>query len=105
MSKVKELKLSFVAVDENNLTIAETWLEKIDRPWMSEPDANKRVGTGVDRRAVKQMKRAAVEDIQEGSPRYTTLYVFSDGSGLWEKRQDDWFLAEKDTIARAHENN
>jgi hypothetical protein len=91
MSKVRERKLSFKAADENNLTIAETWLERIDRPWMNEPDATKRAWTGIDRRAVTRMKDAAVEDIQA---RYTTLYVFSDGSGLCEKRRDDWFVLD-----------
>jgi hypothetical protein len=98
-------RLSFVAADENNLTRAETWLEKIDRPWMNEPDAHKRVATGIDRRAVRRMKDDAVDEIQDGSPRYTDLYVFADGSGLYEKRRDDWFIADSETVARAQESN
>jgi hypothetical protein len=31
--------------------------------------------------------------------------VFADGSGLWEKRADDWFLADPETIAAAQEGH
>jgi hypothetical protein len=75
-------------------TKAAKWLERIDKPV-----------AGVDRSAVRRMKGSATEVFQDASPRCTDLYVFSDDSGLWEKRQDDWFIAEQDTIAAAHENN
>ena len=96
-------KLSFKAADENSLTIAETWLEKIDRPWVNAKRS--RSYTDIDLNAVRRMKEAAVEEIQDASPRYTSLYVFSDGSGLYEKRQHDWFLADQETIAEAQKNN
>jgi len=56
------------------------------------------VATGIDRRAVKRMKGAAVDVIQDGSPRYTDLYVFADGSGLYEKHRDDWFTLSKEDV-------
>ena len=86
MSKVKELKLCFEAADENNLSIAETWLERIDRPWMNEPDANKRAGTGIDRRAVRQMKGAAVEEMLELAVMSDCLNDFADRSGYIVRR-------------------
>jgi hypothetical protein len=98
-------KLSFKAVEQDNLTAAETWLERIDRPWMNGKTPNERVAAGIDRKAVRRMKEAAMEDIQDGSPHYTTLYVFTDGSALYEKRTDDWFIADSETVARAQENN
>jgi hypothetical protein len=73
---------------------AEQWLKRIDKP-----------ANGIDRAAVRRMKGAAEDCIQDASPRCTDLYIFSDGSGLWEKRQDDWFLADAETIAEAQENN
>jgi len=91
-------KSSFVPADENNLT--ETWLEKIDRPWWNKKTPDERVATGLDRRALCQMKGAAEDAISEASPRYTTMYIFSDGSGLYEKQTDDWFIADAETIAR-----
>ena len=69
--------------------------EKIDRPLQKGGS-----DAGIDHNAVKQMKDAAADFIPEGSPRYTTLYVFEDGSGIYEKRKDDWFIAEAETIAR-----
>jgi hypothetical protein len=68
-------------------TIAEQWLELIDS---TEP---------ISRKTVKRMKGAAVDVVQEGSPRCTDIYIFSDGSGLWEKREDDWFIAETTQVA------
>ncbi|MGB8582457.1 MAG: hypothetical protein WCD47_16670 [Candidatus Sulfotelmatobacter sp.] len=46
------------------------------------------------------MKGAAEDAISEASPRYTTMYVFSDGSGLYEKREDDWFTLDADDEKR-----
>jgi hypothetical protein len=46
--------LSFEPVDENNLTIAEQWLEKIDKPMMEHGWT-----AGIDRKALRQMKKAA----------------------------------------------
>jgi hypothetical protein len=88
-------KSSFVPANEDNMAIAERWLDKIDRPLEKDGWT-----AGIDRNAVKQMKNAATDCIPEGSPRYTTLYVFADGSGMYEKRTDDWFIAEAETIAR-----
>ena len=68
-------------------TKAEQWLEQIDKT------------DTVSRKTVKRMKGAAVDVVQEGSPRCTDIYIFSDGSGLWEKREDDWFIAEKTQAA------
>jgi hypothetical protein len=75
-------------------TIAERWLNKIDNPSPATP-------SGISHDAVERMKDAAEDVIQCASPRYTDLYIFEDGSGLWEKRKDDWFIADEDTIARA----
>jgi hypothetical protein len=88
-------KSSSVAADEGNLTIAEQWLDKIDRPLKKDGWT-----AGIDHNAAKQMRGAAADCIPEGSPRYTTLYVFEDGSGIYEKRKNDWFIAEAETIAR-----
>jgi hypothetical protein len=59
------------------MTIAETWLRKIDKPMT--------VGgfdAGINRKAVGRMKDAAEDVIQNGSPRCTDIFVFADGSGL-----------------------
>ena len=77
------------------MTIAEKWLEQIDRPLKKDGWT-----AGINHNAVKQMKDAAADCIPEGSPRYTTLYVFADSSGMYEKRADDWFIADAETIAR-----
>ena len=82
-------------------TIAEQWEEKIDRPWRSEPDSNRRKWTEIDRKAVRQMKAAAADVLSKASQRYTDIYVFADGSGLWEKRTDDWFTADEEEVAEA----
>jgi hypothetical protein len=75
-------------------TIAEKWLEKIDRPWMSGKTPSDRVAAGIDRRAVRSMKDAAENVLQSASPRYTDIFVFADGTGVYEKRQDDWFVMD-----------
>jgi hypothetical protein len=51
------------------------------------------------------MMEAATDIIQDGSPRQTDLFVFADGSALYEKRQDDWFTADLETVAAAQERN
>jgi hypothetical protein len=89
-------ELSFVPADKNKLTIAETWLERIDRPWVRTKNAHQRTRTGIDRRAAKRMKKAALEDIQDG----TSLYFFKDGSCLWEKHQDEWFVLDAENAKR-----
>jgi hypothetical protein len=98
-------KLSFVAADKDKLTIAERWLKKIDAPWMNKETPSERAETGIDRRAVRRMKAAAEDVIQDGSPRLTDLYVFADDSGLYEKRTDDWFIADAESIARGHQEH
>ena len=80
------------------LTIAERWLDKIDRP-LQKGGWNQ----GIDRNAVRRMKTAATDVLQDASPRCSDIYVFADGSGLWLKRQDDWFLADPATFAAAQE--
>jgi hypothetical protein len=95
-------KLSFIAGDKNNLTIAEKWLKNIDDPWMQAKTPDQRAATGIDRRAVRQMKRAAVEEIQDASPRHGTLYLFGDNTGLYEKRKDDWFTLSAEDV-KMHE--
>lgn len=72
-------------------TIAEHWLEKIDHPKPPTP-------CGISRDAVDRMMGDAADVIQDGSPRYTDLYVFRDGSGIYEKRQDDWFVMEAEDM-------
>ena len=81
-----------------NQTKAEQWLQQIDRPLKQDGWT-----AGIDRNTVKQMKRAATDVLQDASPRCTDIYVFADGSGLWEKRPEDWFLADPETIAAAQE--
>ena len=80
------------------MTIAEQWLEKIDRSWMSGKTPDERVAAGIDRRAVRQMKDTAENVLQSASPRYTDIFVFRDGSGIYEKRQDDWFVLDADEV-------
>jgi hypothetical protein len=79
-------------------TIAEKWLEKIDRPWMSGKTPGDRVAAGIDRRAVRSMKDAAENVLQSASPRYTDIFVIADGTGVYEKRQDDWFAMDADEV-------
>jgi len=93
-------KCSFVPADENNLTEAETWLEKIDRPWWNKKTPDERVSTDLDRKALRQMKGVAEEASSEASPRHTTLHTFVDGSGLYEKQKDDWFTLDADDVKR-----
>jgi hypothetical protein len=84
------------------MTIAETWLQRIDKPM-----AAGGFDAGVSKKAVKRMQESAVTILQDASPRCTDIYVFADGSGLWLKRQDDWYPADEDRIAEllAEEND
>jgi hypothetical protein len=86
------------------VTIAEKWLEVIDRPTGVKGTGN---GVGIDRNAVRRMKTSAVYALQEASPRGTDIYVFADGSGLWLNRPNDWYPADEETIAElvAEEND
>jgi hypothetical protein len=77
------------------LTVAETWLEKIDRPLMNAPRGS---WVGIDRRAVRRMRDAAEDVLQSASPRYTDIFVFADGTGIYEKRQDDWFVLDAEEV-------
>jgi len=71
------------------ISIAETWQERIDRP-------QKKGGwyAGINKQAVKRMMDAAVDVLQSASRRCTDLYIFRDGSSLYEKRRDDWYTAD-----------
>jgi hypothetical protein len=82
------------------MTIAETWLQRIDKPM-----AAGGFDAGISKKAVKRMQESAVNILQDASPRCSDIYVFADGSGLWLKRQDDWFLADPETIAAAQEGH
>jgi hypothetical protein len=84
--------------EEAKTTTAEKWLGKIDAPWRNEPDEYKRVGTSIDRRAVKLMMEGAEDVLQGASGRCTDIYVFADGSGLYLKRRDDWFPMTADDV-------
>jgi len=75
---------------------AKQWIEVIDRGTLT---------ANVNRKAIKRMKEAAVDVIQDGADPFRDLYIFSDGSALYEKRKDDWYPADEETIARAQENN
>jgi hypothetical protein len=83
------------------MTIADTWLQRIDKPMTAGG-----FGAGISKKAVELMQESAVNILQDASPRGTDIYVFADGSGLWLKRQDDWYPADEDTIAEllAEEN-
>jgi hypothetical protein len=83
-------------------TIAETWLQRIDQPM-----AARGFDAGISKKSVKRMQESAVTILQDASPRCTDIYVFADGSGLWLKRQDDWYPADEDAIAEllAEEND
>jgi hypothetical protein len=78
-------------------TIAETWQEKIDRPLPKYKD--------IDHDAVRKMKGAAEDVLHETSPRYNDLFVFSDGSGIYEKRPDDWFVSSPEEVTELMENH
>jgi hypothetical protein len=84
------------------MTIAETWLQRIDKPM-----AAGGFDAGISKKAVKRMQEWAVKILQDASPRCSDIYVFTDGSGLWEKRTDDWYPADEDRIAEllAEEND
>lgn len=64
-------------------TIAQQWLEKIDKPNRREVRDR-----SIDKRAVEQMTDNAA-DAQEYGASY--VYIFDDGSSLYEKRRDDWY--------------
>ena len=81
-------------METEKLTIAETWLPRIDKP-ISESGFS----AGISKKTVKRMQESAVNILQDASPRGSDIYVFADGSGLWLKRQDDWFLADPETVA------
>jgi hypothetical protein len=76
------------------MTIADTWLQRIDKPM-----AAGGFDAGINKKAVKRMQESAVNILQEASPRCSDIYVFADGSGLWLKRQDDWYPADEELIA------
>jgi hypothetical protein len=59
------------------VTIAEKWLEVIDRPTGVKGTGS---GVSIDRNAVRRMKTSAVYALQEASPRGTDIYVFADGT-------------------------
>lgn len=61
-------------------TIAEKWLQKIDKP-----------NGDISKQSVEQMQGAAVTVGDKGMD---YVYVFSDGSGLYEKRRDEWYPLE-----------
>jgi hypothetical protein len=84
------------------MTIAETWLQRIDKPMAADGS-----DSGISKKVVKRMQESAVNILQDASPRCSDIYVFADGSGLWLKRQDDWYPADEDTIAEllAEEND
>jgi hypothetical protein len=71
---------------------AEEWLERIDHP-ETEGD--------IDRRAVRRMQDGAVDVLQEASRMSTDIFVFADGSGLYEKRKDDWFPMNAEEVRHA----
>lgn len=89
-------------METEKMTIAETWLQRIDKPM-----AVGGFDAGISKKAVKRMQESAVNILQDASPRCTDIYVFADGSGLWLKRQDDWYPADEDRIAEllAEEND
>jgi hypothetical protein len=47
------------------------------------------------------MQATAVDEIQHGSPMLNELYIFADGSGLYEKRARDWYPVAKAKTPRA----
>jgi hypothetical protein len=102
MPSINQIRIrGFMATKHS--TKAEQWLEKIDHPKGIQGTGQ----MGINRRSVKRMMEAAEHVLQDASPRCTDIYVFADGSGLWLKRQDDWYPADEDTIAKllADEND
>jgi hypothetical protein len=75
-------------------TIAEQWLEKIDHPNVATP-------SGISRDAVERMQDDAVDVLQGASGRYTDVFVFEDGSGLYEKRKNDWYPMDAEEVKQA----
>jgi len=57
---------------------AKQWIEVIDR---GTPTGD------VNRKAIKRMKEAAVDVIQDGGAPFCDLYMFRDGSGLYGKAE------------------
>jgi hypothetical protein len=86
-----------------DMSTAEIWLERIDRPWRKVKNAW--AGTGISKSAVRRMTDAAVDVFPDASPRNSDIYVFDDGSGLWEKSKGDWRLADEETIAELKAEN
>lgn len=82
-------------------TIAEAWLERIDRPITKAQAAGGWNGEGIDKRAVKRMIDAAVYVLPGASGRCTDIFIFKDGSSLYEKRKDDWY--PEDMFVRCEE--
>jgi hypothetical protein len=70
-------------------SIAETWQARIDQP-------KKKGGwdASINKQAVKRMMDAAVGLLQETTGRCTDIYIFEDGSSLYEKRRDDWYTED-----------
>jgi len=70
------------------MTIAEKWANRLDT-------------TKSHSRDVQRMQATAVDEIQHGSPMLNELYIFADGSGLYEKRARDWYPVAKAKTPRA----
>jgi hypothetical protein len=64
-------------LEQGKKSIAEKWQAKIDRPKY-----------GINKNAVKQMDENTVAVIESFG---SYIYIFDDGSSLWEKRRDDWY--------------
>ena len=88
-----------------DMSTAEIWLERIDRPWRKAKNASEREDTGISKSAVRRMIDAAVDVFPDASPRNSHIHVFNDGSGLWEKSKGDWRLADEETIAELKAEN
>jgi hypothetical protein len=63
-------------------SVAEQWQRIIDRPLTSGG-----INAEIDRDAVTRMQDNA-EEMAERDGGY--VFIFGDGSSLWEKRKDDW---------------
>jgi hypothetical protein len=72
-------------------TEAEKWLKKIDCRAKATPSS-------ISRDAVELMQDDAVNVLQGASGRYTDVFVFKDGSGLYEKRKDDWYHMDAEEV-------
>ena len=78
---------------------AQDWIGIIEKPLKPGSYA------GINKQAVRRMKDAAVDVIQEGGPRCTDIFIFKDGTGLYEKRKDDWYPADTEVISAYLEEN